>query len=294
MASVRSYGAIAIAIFGWGLSTIFIEQGLRIIGPYTFLFLRFFISFIVVTPFMKNKKDIIIKMINNKWVWMIGVSEAIGLTLQYMGQEKLVPPGLSSLLSLIFLIIVPFLSFIVLKETIHLKHFIAIIIGIIGVIAITSDQNFSGKNLSTIGVIFLLLSAFSYAVYIVTTSRYSTVENKELDIFALFYIVLLIISIVSFSFGLFFEHLFVPMNNELFMWLILLIIFSTIIAFIAYFEALKEISANSASILLLFQMTIPFTIEFILGTRYNFKVWVGILFLLLSMIIVLSIKNDSK
>lgn len=293
MTSTRSYVSMGVAIFGWGLSTTFIQYGLKLIGPFTFLFFRFFLAFILMSITILPKKITSLrKMISSKWVWIIGVSEAAGLLFQYMGQQRNVTAGLASLLSLIFLIIVPFISPFILNQKVKKNHVVAIIFGIIGVLMISSDTTFASSNQSLIGIIFLLLSATSYAVYIVSTSRYSTIENTEVDIFSLFYIVLGIITTLSLIPSLIIEKIEIQFNSELWIWLSLLVLFSTLIAFLAYFEALKEISANSASILLLLQIIIPFSIEFTLGTRYNMQIWSGAAFILLAMITVLKIKEN--
>ena len=286
--------AMGIAIVGWGLSTIFIEKGLNLktVDPYTFLFFRFIISFIILTPYVIYKKSsLFLIMIKDKWVWIIGLSEASGMVFQYLGQEEEVPAGLASLLSLVFLIIVPFLSPLILKIKVQRNHIFAISIGIIGVIIIAIDENQGDLSGSTRGISLLLLAAFSYAFYIVSTSRYSTIENKSVDIVVLFYIVLLIISITSFLLLILKTGISTSIDKNIWTWVVLLVIFSTLIAFLAYFEALKIITANSASVLLLLQMLIPFSIEFIMGRRYSMQIWLGVLLLLISMIIVVKIED---
>lgn len=292
MRDSRYYIAMGIAIIGWGLSTIFIEEGLNFIDPYSYLFFRFFISFIILTPFVVYKKlPLILNMMKNKWVWIIGLSEALGMVLQYSGQKENVPAGLAALLSLIFLIIVPFLSPIILNKRMKRNHFYAIIIGFIGVFLIAIDSNQMDFEGSLKGITLLLSAAFGYALYIVSTSRYTTIENKSVDIFVLFYIVLFIISITSFLLMMINNKVSLPSNEKIWIWIILLVIFSTIIAFIAYFEAMKVISANTASVLLLMQMLIPFSVEFVFGRRYSLQIWFGAILLMISMIIVVKIKD---
>ena len=73
-------------------------------------------------------------------------------------------------------------------------------------------------------------------------------------------------------------------------WIIALVIFSTLIAFFAYFEALQEISANMASVLLLLQVLVPTTIDyFLLDLRYNVWEIAGSIFIVVAMIIVVII-----
>ncbi|MHA2112228.1 MAG: EamA family transporter [Candidatus Hodarchaeales archaeon] len=106
-----SYGAMTIAILGWGLSTTFIEFGLDFIAPFPFLFYRFGLATIALTPLViLFRFSEFLELIRNKWTWVIGISEASGLILQYLGQDRDATAGLAALLSLSFIVIVPFIS----------------------------------------------------------------------------------------------------------------------------------------------------------------------------------------
>ncbi|MCY3411266.1 MAG: DMT family transporter [Candidatus Heimdallarchaeota archaeon] len=284
--SIRYYFFMSLAILGWGMSTIFIEFGLEHLSPFSFLFYRFFIAFLLMSPFMVKNIGEIIKLLKNRWIWIIGISESAGLLFQYLGQNMEISAALSALLSLIFLIIVPFLSPLVLDDRVTKFHIIAIFLGIVGVFFIATQGEiatlFSG---SILGIFLLLLSAFSYAVYIVTTSRYNTRENPSINPFIQFYVVLVIINLVSFTTMVSLDGIVIP-NRSVWLWLGLLVVFSTLLAFICYFEALKGISANTASVLLLFQILVPFSVEYILGLRYKIWTWVGVILITFAMLVV--------
>ncbi len=282
-----SYGAMAIAILGWGLSTTFIEFGLEFVAPFPFLFYRFGLATLVLTPFVFYfRRSEFIDLIKNKWTWAIGLAEATGLTLQYLGQET-VPAGLAALLSLSFIIIVPFLSPIILNEKLEKIHLIAMSVAFIGVIFISSEgnvDNIAGSSFA--GIMLLLGAALGYAFYIISTSRLTTIEKPDVDTFTLFYSVLLIISLSSLFTSLTFSELS-TFPSEGIQWIVLLTIFSTLIAFLAYFRGMQEISANVASVLLPLQMLVPFTIDFfILGRTYSLWVITGSFLVVIAMVIV--------
>ena len=289
-----SYILISIAILSWGLSTPFIEFGLKYLNPLPYLAYRFLLATIILTPFVLiNKRVEVTELLQNKWVWFIGLSETFGLTVQYLGQEQGVPSGLAALLSLLFLLIVPFLSVWILNESLELIHLIAVAIGLIGVLLISTEGTLSNlTGGSTLGVGLLLSAAFGYAVYITTTSRLTTIEKPDVDTFALFYIVLSIISVNTIIVTLIFDAFpsIQSIDNRAFLWLGLLTLFPTLVAFLAYFEALKEISANSASVLLLIQVIVPFIIDIVFLDRfYSLWVWFGSIIILVAMVIVVSI-----
>jgi drug/metabolite transporter (DMT)-like permease len=135
----------------------------------------------------------------------------------------------------------------------------------------------------------LLGAAFSYAMYIVSTSRLTTIEQPGVDTFVLFYIILLIIAVSSSLSTLIFSQ-FEPIEGELWIWLVLLAVFSTLVAFFAYFEALREIPANTASVLLLLQVLVPFTVDYaLLDRRYGIWVLAGSVLIIIAMLIVVLI-----
>lgn len=286
-----SYGAMAIAILGWGLSTTFIEFGLEFIAPFPFLFYRFGLATIVLTPLViLFRISEFLELIKNKWTWVVGISEAMGLILQYLGQEQDVPAGLAALLSLSFIVIVPFISPFILHKNLEKNHLIAMSVAFIGVIFISSEGNmFNLTGNSILGIILLLGAAVGYAFYIISTSRLTTIEKPDVDTFTLFFSVLLIISLSSLIASLTFRQTInlSSIPREGIQWIILLTIFSTLIAFFAYFRALKEISANVASVLLPLQVLVPFVIDFFyLGRIYSLWVLTGSFLIIIAMSIV--------
>lgn len=279
---------MTIAILGWGLSTTFIEFGLEFVAPFPFLFYRFGLATLVLTPFVLYfRRSEFIELIRNKWTWAIGLAEATGLTLQYLGQERDVPAGLAALLSLSFIIMVPFLSPIILNEKLEKNHLIAMTVAFIGVIFISSEGNVNNiMGSSFVGIMLLLGAAVGYAFYIISTSRLTTIEKPDVDTFTLFYSVLLIISLASFVTSLTFSELS-SVPSEGIQWIVLLTIFSTLIAFLAYFRGAQEISANVMSVLLPLQMLVPFTIDFfVLGRTYSLWIITGSFLVVLAMVIV--------
>ncbi len=281
---------MGITIIAWGFSTPFIEQGLRFSSPFTFLALRFLLSTLILAPFLYFKfKTEILDLMKNPLSWIISISESAGLMFQYEGQNAGVPASLSALISLSFLIFVPFLSYFILKEKIRVYHLLAIILGGIGIFLIQNGKASISVVLSYqigLGIVLLIFSALSYAFYLVFTSKLTVYQDPNVNSFALFFVILFQISIVSTVAMLIFEPS-IPVKNDGWVWIIALALVSTILAFYFYFQALKIISANEASVLLLLQILVPFSIDFINGKVYSESIIFGILVLLLAMLIVI-------
>ncbi len=289
------YFYLLVAILGWGLSSSFIEFGLAYLPPIVFLAIRFILAVLIISPFiLATRVKTIVGLLKNRWTWVIGFSETAGLSFQYIGQQY-VPAGLAALLSLLFLLIVPFLSPFLLGERLRHIHLVAVVIGLVGVVFISTegqlDNLFGG---SIIGILFLLAAASGYALYIVTTSRLSTIEKPGIDTVALYYVVLVIISMTSTIVAFLLEPVPLVMPIEAWLWILGLVLFSTIVAFLAYFKALTVISANEASVLLLLQVLLPFSIDYLfLGRSYGLWVLSGSVLILLAIFIVVKISNEN-
>ncbi len=244
---------------------------------------------------MGSRFSVAISLLRNRLVWLIAASETAGLLFQYFGQKFGASPAISSLISLTFLVIVPFLSLFLLQEKIYPFHILSILLGMIGVFTIQTEWQFDQLNPlqeSQIAITLLFLSALSYAFYVVLTSRLTTIESKDVDTTVLFYVVLFIISILTVLAGLVAEPKTIFPSEKGWIWILSLALISTIIAFFTYFKALTVISANEASVLLLLQIVVPFFYELVIErTSYSQAKWMGIIPIIVAMVVVVQGSN---
>jgi drug/metabolite transporter (DMT)-like permease len=187
-----------------------------------------------------------------------------------------------------FILIVPILSYRLLQEKFHLNHALAILIGFVGVFFIITEGDLSRlASSSTIGIIVLLLSAVSYAFYQISTSKYTREVNSSVDSFALFYVVMVMISGYSLLASIVNSTFTLEIVSDAWLWIVMLAIFSTILAFVGYFEAAKGIPVNTLSIFLMLQMLVPFFVDiFFLGKTYSLWIYTGGFLIVLGMVFV--------
>jgi drug/metabolite transporter (DMT)-like permease len=293
--NVIAYIALFLAILGWGLSGSFVDFGLDSLPPLPFLFLRFLTASIVFTPYLLiSNFQTLVNLLKTKWVWGIAFFETLGLSFQYLGQET-VPAGLAILISLLFVVIVPILAIKLLNEQYTRLQFVGTIIALLGVSIIFTNGNIGNFFLNmNIGILILLGSALFYSLYLIYSSKYSTEINKSVDPIALFYIVSILVTLFSGIFAMPSFHANISFNNS-WEWIILLAIFSTIIPFIGYFIAIKYISANIVSLLLLLQVIVPIVIDaVIVGVNYDFSVFLGGILILFAMVVVITKSNKEQ
>ncbi|OLS27569.1 MAG: hypothetical protein HeimC3_03480 [Candidatus Heimdallarchaeota archaeon LC_3] len=283
---IFSFIALILAIIGWGLSGTFISLGLKNITSLPFLSLRFLTSTILITPIILfvNQKNLI-NLLKNKWIWSIALFETLGLTFQYIGLET-VSAGLGTLISLLFVVIVPILAIKFLNEKFTSFQFIGTIGALIGVVLIASNGNIASlfTNIN-FGMIILLWSAFFYSFYLLASSKYMRQINPDNNPLTVFYVVTLLVALFATTFTFSFSS-FESIPQSSWFWIILLAIISTIIPFIGYFIAIKYISANIVTLLLLMQVLIPLLIDVLfLGVFYGTSVIIGGFLILIAMII---------
>ncbi|MHA1984263.1 MAG: DMT family transporter [Candidatus Hodarchaeales archaeon] len=292
--NVIAYVALFLAILGWGLSGSFIDFGLNNIPPLPFLFLRFLTTIVIFTPYLLFAKfEALVSLLKTKWVWGIAFFETLGLSFQYLGQET-VPAGLATLVSMLFVVIVPILAIKLLNEQYTRVQFAGTILALLGVGIIFTKGNILNLFLNiNLGILTLLGSAFFYSLYLITTSKYSKDIKPDIDPVALFYAVSILVTFFSGIFTIPSLSANVSFSSS-WEWIILLAIFSTIIPFIGYFIAIKYISANIMALLLLTQVIVPIVIDaLIVRVNYDFSVFLGGILIILAMIIVIS-KSKKK
>ena len=190
---------------------------------------------------------------------------------------------------MMFIIILPYLAFLFLAERFHLNHALAIILGFLGVFFIITEGDISRLGSGdALGIFILLVTATAYAFYQLSTSKFTRFVMPQVDSISLFYSVMILISIFSLISALIFQPTgFYTIKSDAWIWIVLLAIFSTIIAFTSYFEASKGIQANTLSILLVSQALVPFFVDiFLLGREYSIWIYSGGFIVIIAMIIV--------
>jgi len=270
-----------VPIIGWGLAPSIVDIGLDYIDPLPFLTYRFLAATLLLTPFILLKKQEEVKLLlKNRWTWIIGLSQAWAILFQYLSQLFILP-SLSATISYSYMILVPLVSVIILQESLDRRHIPVVVIATLGLAMITTEGNLDIFNTSGLGIFLAFLATWGFAFYITSTSRLTTKESVEVDSFALFYIIMVIVSITGLLLSLIFQADMRVASSTVWISILLLTLISTVFAYIAYIEALKFISANTASVVLLLQIVLPFLIDFfVFGRTFSWWVIVGSLLII--------------
>ncbi|MHB1439512.1 MAG: DMT family transporter [Cuniculiplasma sp.] len=160
---------IIIATLSWGLTFPLIKISLEYMSPVIFLAIRFFISSLIMIPFLKNRRN----MAGVKESFIAGFYLFLGYYFQTVGLY-FTTPAISGFVTGLYIVLVPIISFLLYRMRISKSDFSALMLALFGLIIITIGEvsNFSLQ----IGDLLTFICAVGYAMQIIYVSR-----NKELD-----------------------------------------------------------------------------------------------------------------
>lgn len=184
--------------------------------------------------FVKHKKDL-------AFVALSGIAMAADWLLLFESYTQ-IGVSLSVLINYFGPAIVIALSPIVLKEKIKAQKLIALIIAIVGVILVSGSAVIDGLN--THGIICAVLSAFSYAIMVLSNKKAEQITGMDNSMFQLFVAMITVIIFVGVKQGL-----SIPIQTNEIIPILWLGLVNTGIGCYLYFSSIGHISAQSVGIL---------------------------------------------
>ena len=206
-----------------------------------------------------------------------------------------VGPGLSTLLANFQILILPFLALIFFNQKTQRIQIFSIFLGLLGLFLITGQSwDIAGNNYK-LGVLFGLLTAISYAGYIISMKRidHNAAVNSD-PIFNLLFVSLISAGLL-FLFSIIEQvPLEIKSSSEL-IWMICYGLFSHVIGWFFILNGLQKISAVTAGIILLTQPILSYVWDFIIFKKVILPIeYFGIVSVLLAMIITIKSENQKS
>ncbi|MDQ1355586.1 MAG: hypothetical protein QG657_5896 [Acidobacteriota bacterium] len=247
------YPGVVLTMIFWGLSYVWLKMVYRFIGPITTTFLRMAAtSFLlaVIAASTRNRQ----KIQPQDWKFVILLSffhpflyflfESFGL--------KLVSPTVAAVIVTTIPLFIPIAAFYLFNERLSVMNIVGMAISFAGVLLVIVKGDFS-LSASPLGIVLLLLAVASGVAYTSSLRKLTATYNA--------------FTLVMYQnlFGIFwFAPLFVLFELKQFLtvdftldWvgpLILLVVFASLLAFLFYTTAVKELGAAKAGI---FGISIP-------------------------------------
>ena len=206
-----------------------------------------------------------------------------------------VGPGLSTLLANFQILILPFLALIFFNQKTQRIQIFSIFLGLLGLFLITGQSwDIAGNNYK-LGVLFGLLTAISYAGYIISIKRidHNAAVNSD-PIFNLLFISLISAGLL-FLFSIIEQVPLEIKSSSEFIWMICYGLFSHVLGWFFILNGLQKISAVTAGIILLTQPILSYVWDFIIFKKVILPIeYFGIVSVLLAMIITIKSENQKS
>ncbi len=126
----------------WGTSFPIIKIGLTYIDPFTFVFWRFLIATVLLLAVMLLLKKLEFKMANKKLLVFLGIANAAGYLLQYVGMNYTTAAKAALFINLSAMW-VAILSPKLLGESFSRKKIAGVLFGLVGIVFISTNLDFS-------------------------------------------------------------------------------------------------------------------------------------------------------
>jgi drug/metabolite transporter (DMT)-like permease len=237
----------------WGTSFPIIKIGLNTIDPFAFVFWRFLVSTVTLVVVMLLLRKFEFKITDKKLLVFLGVTNAAGYLLQYVGMPYTTAAKAALFINLSAMW-VAILSPKLLGESFSRKKIMGILFGLMGVVFVSTNLDFSmlGQG-QLIADMLLILSGFVWAVFMIYNKK---LVNSTLATFQsmTWVLILTLLSIVPFTVlsgsGFF----------DLSSWAWLGIVYTAIVCWVLpyylWLEGLKHLSASTSTVLLLSEIVV--------------------------------------
>lgn len=237
----------------WATSFSVIKVGLRHIGPYPFLLLRFAIAtaVLVLAMLAARKGRLLLRYIADRYSVFLGLALAASFGFQFRAQTEIPASTAAIIINSSTLLVAPLSAFF-LSERMGPRKIIALVLGITGVYFITSRSTGGGAGGTLPGNLLISASAVSTALYIVGTKKALSERNlEEIPLITAIFVwtlpVYLVVALPALSRGF-------AVPGEAWLAIAYLAVFCTVTAFMLWVRAIRQIGALTSAIVLLSEL----------------------------------------
>ena len=206
-----------------------------------------------------------------------------------------VGPGLSTLLANFQILILPFLALIFFNQKTQRIQIFSIALGLLGLFLITEQSWDLADNNYKLGILLGLLTAISYAGYIISMKciDHNAAVNSD-PIFNLLYVSLISAGLL-FLFSIIEQAPLEIKSSSEIIWMICYGLFSHVLGWFFILNGLQKISAVTAGIILLTQPILSYIWDVIIFKKIILPIeYFGIVSVLLAMIITIKSENQKS
>lgn len=275
---------LAIVVFSGGTSP-FVKLSLKTIPPFTFTFLRFFISFLMILPIFLYRVKPKFKRNDIKLIYLSLLQT--GNIILFAFGIKLTMASVGQIIYSFTPILVSLMSFYSLKEKISFKKVLGIVIGFIGVNVIIAIPFFQNKNIvnngSTVflGNLLIFLGCIGYSYYTVLSKKFLK-SYSPLWLTISFVLTTSLVSLIFVPFEITSLNNLISFFDMSIMWpVIYVIVIGTVMAYLLQQYAIDRGTPLIASLMqYLFPASTLIWSFFVLGETLNVYLIIGLILIL--------------
>jgi DME family drug/metabolite transporter len=238
----------------WGTSFPIIKIGLKTIDPFTFLFWRFLVSCVVLVAVMLLLKKMSFKVTDKKLLIFLGIANAAGYLLQYVGMPYTTAAKAALFINLSAMW-VALLSPKLLGESFSAKKVAGVLFGLLGIVFVSTNLDFSTLSQGQVAAdAVLIVSGVTWALFmiynkkLVTNSTSATFQNMTW---------VLIFTFVSIApFALLAGPGFFALDGWAWAAIVYTAIVCWVVPYYLWLEGLKHLSASTSTVLLLSEIVV--------------------------------------
>ncbi|TKI48159.1 DMT family transporter [Lysinibacillus sphaericus] len=284
-------GAIyaVLSSIGYGIMPIFTVKAYEYgVTVYTLLFLRFGLSSIIFFLFFLVKgTNIRIGKHEVKNLFILGGILFTLLSIFHFESLKYISSSMAVLLLYCFPLLVCIISYFLYKEKLSIGSILALVATFISMIYLLGV---SLDKMNVYGIVLSLLAALIFAIYMIVGKRV-TINNSPVIISAY---TALFATFGVFIIGVVKQDISLNFNNQAWIHIVSIVIFSTIFAEITFFKSLELLSSSNVSMISMVEpvFTTLFALVF-LNERLQFSQLTGGMFVLISLVVLVYSQNKS-
>lgn len=269
----------------WGTSFPIIKIGLQSIDPFAFVFWRFLVSVVSLILIMLIFRKLDYRITNKKLLVFLGIANGAGYLLQYAGMPY-TTAAKAALFINISAIWVALLSPKLLGERFSYKKILGVIFGLMGIILVSTNLDFSSLGQGQLtGDLLLLISGFTWALFMIYNKKLVMKSTVAIFQSMTWVLVLTLLSIFPFT------VLAGPGLFNLSGWAWIAVFYTAIVCWIIpyylWLEGLKHLSASTSTILLLSEIVVAVLLSIVvLKEPITVFSTIGALFILIAIVFV--------
>jgi drug/metabolite transporter (DMT)-like permease len=238
----------------WGTSFPIIKIGLETIDPFTFVFWRFLVSSVTMVAVMLILRKFSFKVTNKKLIVFLGIANAAGYLLQYIGMPYTTAAKAALFINL-SAIWVALLSPKLLGESFSQKKVVGILFGLAGIVFVSTNLDFSSLGqFELVGDSLLIISGVTWALFMVYNKK--LVMNTTLGTFQSMTWVLLFTFLSIVPFAVLSGPSFFALPGWGWVAIAWTAIVCWVIPYYLWLEGLKHLSASTSTVLLLSEIVV--------------------------------------